>query len=80
MSCWLNSWCGKWEGWARKPINDTNWVAVLTPTDRPKSVRGCCVVELFGGVFVGIGAFVIALSRISFFSLKRHLNEGELYF
>ena len=26
------------------------WVAVVTPTDRPKSVRNRCVIELFGGV------------------------------
>ena len=24
----------------------------VTPTDRPKSVRNCCVIEVFGGVFV----------------------------
>ena len=32
-------------------VNCTSWVAVVTPTDRPKSVRNCCVIELFGGVF-----------------------------
>ena len=31
--------------WARKPVNHTSWVAVVTPTDRPKSVRG--LIELF---------------------------------
>ena len=44
---------------------------------RPKSVRNRCVIEVFGGVFVlsrcfldfsvGVGAFVIGLSQISFF-------------
>ena len=63
--------------WARKPVNHTSWVAVVTPTDRPKSVRNRCVIELFCGVFVlslcpfdisvGIGAFVIRLCQISFF-------------
>ena len=48
-----------------------------TPTDRPKSVRNRCVIEVFGGVFyvvtllfgffVGVGAFVIGLSQISSF-------------
>ena len=31
-------------------INHTSWVAVVTPTDRPKSVRNRCVIELFCGV------------------------------
>ena len=51
-------------------------MAVVTPTDRPKSVHNRCVIEGFGGVFVlsmifefsvGIGVFVIGLSQISFF-------------
>ena len=33
--------------WVRKPVNHTSWVAVVTPTDRPKSVRNCCLIELF---------------------------------
>ena len=28
-------------------VNNTSWVAVVTPTDRPKSVRNRCVIELF---------------------------------
>ena len=36
--------------WARKPVNHTSSVAVVTPTDRPKSVRNCCLIELFCGV------------------------------
>ena len=36
--------------WARKPVNHTSWVAVVTQTDRPKSVRNRCVIELFCGV------------------------------
>ena len=35
---------------ARKPVNHTGWVAVVPPTDRPKSVRNRCVIELFCGV------------------------------
>ena len=27
-------------------VNHTSWVAVVTPTDRPKSVRNRCVIEL----------------------------------
>ena len=36
--------------WARKPVNHTSWATVVTPTDRPKSVRNCCLIELFCGV------------------------------
>ena len=63
--------------WARKPVNHTNWVALVTPTDRPKSVRNRCLIELFCGVVcvvtcpfdisVGVGAFAIGLGQISSF-------------
>ena len=52
-TCELHNCCGKWEGW--DPINrfkHTNWVAIRTPTDGPKSVRDCCVIEIVGGFFV----------------------------
>ena len=63
--------------WARIPVNHTSWVALVTPTDRPKSVRNRCLIELFCGVVcvvicpfdisVGVGAFVIGLGQISSF-------------
>ena len=31
-------------------VYHTSWVAAVTLTDRPKSVRNCCVIELFCGV------------------------------
>ena len=31
-------------------VNHTSWVAEVTSTDRPKSVRNRCVIELFCGV------------------------------
>ena len=77
----LHNCCGEWEGWDPvKWFNHTSWVAVVTPTDRPKSVRNRRVIEVFGGVFVllhcflyfsvGERAFVIGLSQISsFFSI-----------
>ena len=54
-------------------------MAIVTPTDRPKSVRNRCVIKVFGGGFVlsrcfldfsgGVWAFVIRSSQIfSFFS------------
>ena len=33
-----------------EPVNHTSWVALVTPTDRPKSVRNRCLIELFCGV------------------------------
>ena len=52
-------------------------MTAVTPTDRPKSVRNRCVIEVFGGSFyvvpcfldfsVGVRAFVIGLSQISSF-------------
>ena len=52
-------------------------MAIVTLTDRPKSVRNRCVIEVYGGVFVlsscfldfsvGVEAFVIGLSQISSF-------------
>ena len=58
-------------------LNNICWAAVVTPTDRPKSVRNRCVIELFVAFFmlslgpfdisIGVGAFVIGLSQISSF-------------
>ena len=63
--------------WARKPVNHTSSLAVVTPTDRPKSVCNRCLIELFVALFVlslcpfdisvGVGAFVIGLGQISSF-------------
>ena len=61
-------------------VERSSGVTVVTLTDRPKSVRNHCVIEVFGGVLVlsrcfldfsvGVGAFVIGLSQIySFFSI-----------
>ena len=36
--------------WPVNQVNHTSWVAVVTPTDRPKSVRSRCLIELFCGV------------------------------
>ena len=75
--------------WARKPVNHTSWVALVTPTDRPKSVRNRCLIELFVALFVlslcpfdisvGVGAFVIGLGQISsFLFLCLFLSYGWL--
>ena len=63
------------EGWAPvNRFNHTSWLAIVSPTDRPKSVRNRCVIEVFGGVYVllrcfwgfsvGLRTFVIGLSQI----------------
>ena len=74
---------------ACKPVNHTSWVTVVTPTDRPKSVRNRCLIELFCGVVcvvalpfcvsVGVGAFVIGLGQISSF-LSLHRQSRVFYF
>ena len=50
VSFWLHGCCGEWEGGPVNQVNHTSWVVVVTPTDRPKSVRNCCLIELFCGV------------------------------
>ena len=77
VSFWLHSCCGDWEGGPLNQVNHTSWVAVVTPTDRPKSVENCCLIEFFVALFVlslcpfdisvGVGAFVIGLGQISSF-------------
>ena len=67
-------------------VNHTSWVAVVTPTDRPKSVRNRCVINVFVALFVlslcpfdisaGVGAFVIGLSQISSFFSANHLADN----
>ena len=58
----LHSFCGKWEGWDSVNLfHHTSWMDIVTPTDRPKSVRSRCVFEVFGGVFVLSRCFWIFL-------------------
>ena len=65
-------------------VNHTSWVAVITPTDRPQSVRNRCVIDFFFvfslcpfDIPVGVGAFVIGLSQISsFLSPRNALRRG----
>ena len=66
---------GSWKVGPVNQINQTSWIALVNPTDHPKSVRNRCVIELFVALFVlslcpfdisvGVGAFVIGLSQIS---------------
>ena len=65
-------------------------MAIVTLTDRPKSVRNRCVIKIFGCVFVllrcfldfsvGLGAFVIDLVRYLPFSLHFNFSNGLFYY
>ena len=48
----LHGCCGEREGLARKPVNHTSCLAVVTLTDKPNSVSNRCVFEHFVCVFV----------------------------
>ena len=48
VSFWLHGCCGELEGGPVNQVNHTSWVAVVTPTVRPKV--NCCLIELFCGV------------------------------
>ena len=76
VSFWLHGCCGEWEGWARKPVNHTSWVAVVTRTDRPKSVRNRCVIELFCDV-----VYVVILPFWQFCWCRGfcHRTESDLF-
>ena len=50
VSFWLHGCCWEWEGGPVNQVYHTSWVALVTPTDRPKSVRNRCLIELFCGV------------------------------
>ena len=71
-----------------KPVNRNSWMTVVTPSDRPKSVRNRCVIELLGDVSVlscclfdisiGIRAFCIGLKQSSsFFLIKTKSQRTE---
>ena len=76
VSFWLHGCCGEWEGCARWPVNHTSWVAVVTSTDRPKSVRNRCVIELFVALFVlSLCPFDISVG-VGFFW---HRTESDLF-
>ena len=67
----------KWDGWALiNRFNHTSWVVVVSPTDRPKSVRNRCVIEVFGGVIVLSHWFLGFSAGVGFFC---HRNESDLF-
>ena len=48
------------------------WVTAVIPTDRPKSVRNCCVIELFCGVFLllWLRAFSVVKGCLSYSCIR----------
>ena len=63
VSVWLaydlSAWVGCWSvlafavsGKPSNRFNDTSWMAVFTPTDRPKSIRIRWEIEIYDSVFV----------------------------
>ena len=49
-----------------KLVNFTSWVAVVTPTDCPKSVLNRCVIEIYCGVVLSLCPFDISVSKGAF--------------
>ena len=50
VSFWLHGCCGSGKVGTVNQVNHTSWVVIVTPTDRRKSVRNRCVIELSCGV------------------------------
>ena len=68
-------------------FNHTSFVAFVTSSDRPKSVRNPCVIKVFGDVFVlsccflyysvDVETIVIWQSQVSAFSLMQHCPYSD---
>ena len=57
-------------------VNHTSWVAVVTPTDRPKSVRNRYVIELFCGV---VCVVTLPLWHFCWYMGVCHRTESDLF-
>ena len=78
---------GSWKVGPVNQVNHTSWVAIVTPTDRPKSVRNRSVIELICGVVlsscpfdisVGVWAFVIGVRFLTFSFKIIHLGNNDM--
>ena len=59
-----------------KPLSHTSYVAVVTQTDRPKSVRNHCVIELLVALFVmSLCPFWVYLGPSSIHSTSLEMSE-----
>ena len=77
VSFWLHGCCGEWDGWARKPVHNTSWVAVVIPTYLPNSVPNRCVIDVFGGIFV-LSLCLLDIS-VGISDLVCHRTEYDLF-
>ena len=56
---------GSGKVWPVNQVNHTSWVAVVTPTDRPRSISNRCVIELFVALFVLFLTFMLVQGLLS---------------
>ena len=63
VSFWLHGCCGEWEGGPVNQVNHISWVAVVTPTDRPKSVRNRCLIDFFCGETETYSLFAVGKTK-----------------
>ena len=76
VSFWLHGFCREWEGWARKLVNHTSWVAEVTLTYHPKLVCNCCVIELFCGV---VCVVILPFWHFCWYRGFCHRTESDLF-
>ena len=51
-------------------VNQTGWMTVVVPADRPKVVRNSCVIERICSVFVSFHLWVVC--RLGVFGIGQH--------
>ena len=61
-------------GWTLKTVNESSWLMIVSPTDRPKSVRNRCVFELFVTSLCHYFAFFVSAMR------SCHITGSDLLF
>ena len=72
VSFWLHGCWGSGKVGPVNQVNHTSWVAVVTPTVRPKSVRNRCLIELF------CSAVYVVILPFWHFRWCRALTESDL--
>ena len=60
-------------------FNHTSGVTAITPTDRPKSVRNRCVINVFGGGFCMLSCCFLNFSVVGGFFYHRTESDIFLY-
>ena len=61
---------------ARKPVNHTSLVAVVTPTDRSKSAHNRCIIELFCG---GVCVVTLPFWQFCWYRDFYHTTESDIF-